>query len=64
MKSTRPCGTEGYASLALVAANEPTMREPVRKERAPDPAADRGWDPYDVWRKRVKMPREGDTPAP
>ncbi|MBV6416640.1 MAG: hypothetical protein CMLOHMNK_01248 [Steroidobacteraceae bacterium] len=64
MKTTRPSGAEGFVSLSLVAANEPTMRETARKERTLEPAAKRGWDPYDVWRTRVKTPREGDTPAP
>ncbi|MGE0582179.1 MAG: hypothetical protein AB7P31_08650 [Steroidobacteraceae bacterium] len=33
------------------------------KERAQPPGTSRGWDPYDVWRTRVKTPRETDTPS-
>jgi hypothetical protein len=61
MKTTRPNGTDGYASLSLVAANEPMMPKAPRKDHAAKPAAARGWDPYDVWRTRVKTPRETDT---
>lgn len=64
MKTTKPFGADGYLSPALVAANEPTMPESAKKDRAPEAGTARGWDPYDVWRTRVKTPRENDTPAP
>ncbi len=63
MKTTKPFGADGFASQSLVAANEPTMPETAQKDRAPRSGAARGWDPYDVWRTRVKTPRETETPA-
>ncbi|MBV6424979.1 MAG: hypothetical protein NAOJABEB_02793 [Steroidobacteraceae bacterium] len=62
MKTTKPSGAAGHFSLALVAANEPTMPEAARKEAAPDSRVVRGWDPYDIWRTRVKAQREHETP--
>lgn len=63
MKTTKPHGADEFASSALVAANEPTMPAVAPKERAQPPGTSRGWDPYDVWRTRVKTPRETDTPS-
>lgn len=63
MKTTKPFEADRFASAALVAANEPTIPEVLRKERAPEAGAPRGWDPYDVWRTRVKTPRESDKPV-
>ncbi len=63
MKTTKPFGADGFASTPLVAANEPTMPDAVQKDRAPRSGAARGWDPYDVWRTRVKAPRETEAPA-
>ena len=64
MKTTKPFGADGFVSSTLVAANEPTIPAAAQRERAPQAAASRGWDPYDVWRTRVKTPRETDAPAP
>lgn len=64
MRTTKPLEGKAFVSPALVAANEPTMPEAAHKDRAPQPGTSRGWDPYDVWRTRVKTPRENDTPAP
>ncbi len=64
MKTTKPNGADRFASLVLVAANEPTMPKAPHKDRAVQPGGSRGWDPYDVWRTRVKTPRETDKPAP
>lgn len=63
MKTTRPSEADGFPSTTLVAANEPSMSEVPRTDRAPDVAAPRGWDPYDVWRTRVKAPRENGKPV-
>jgi hypothetical protein len=63
MKTIKPFEADRYASASLVAANEPTISELPRKERAPDATAPRGWDPFDVWRTRVKTPRESDKPV-
>lgn len=63
MKTTKPYGADGFASPVLDAANEPTMPLAAQMERAPQPGAARGWDPFDVWRTRVKTPRENETPA-
>ncbi len=39
------------------------MPKAAQKERALQSGPTRGWDPYDVWRTRVKTPRETGTPA-
>lgn len=39
----------------------PELRKEQRAEAAT--SAKRGWDPYDVWRTRVKAPRETEAPA-
>lgn len=39
------------------------MPDAAQKDRAPRTGATRGWDPYDVWRTRVKAPRETEAPA-
>lgn len=65
MKTTKPSqAPEFVTSEPLVAANEPTMPE-LRKEQRAEAAtsAKRGWDPYDVWRTRVKTSRHSDAPA-
>ena len=63
MKTTKPYGADGVADSTLVAANEPTMPQAAQKERALQSGPTCGWDPYDVWRTRVKTPRETGTPA-
>jgi len=63
MKTTKPFEADGHASAALVAANEPTISGHPGRERAPEARQARGWDPYDVWRTRVKTPRESDNPV-
>lgn len=63
MKTTKPFEADGHASTSLVAANEPTISEGPRKERTPDTTTSRGWDPFDVWRTRVKTPRESNNPV-
>lgn len=39
----------------------PELRKEQRAEAAT--TAKRGWDPYDVWRTRVKTSRHSDAPA-
>lgn len=39
------------------------MPEAAQKDRAPRSGGTRGWDPYDVWRTRVKTPRETEAPV-
>ena len=63
MKTTKPFEANRYPSASLVAANEPTISELPRKERAPEETVSRGWDPFDVWSTRVKTPRESDKPV-
>jgi hypothetical protein len=58
MKSTTHGGLLAGIITAVAAANEEpgsrTARVPVRS----DDSSDHGWDPFEVWRTRVKEPRE------
>jgi hypothetical protein len=63
MNTSKPFEADGHASAALVAANEPTISNVPGRERAPEATPTRGWDPYDVWRTRVKIPRESGNPV-
>lgn len=62
MKTSKPYEADLHATAALVAANEPTISK-GREQRAPEATPARGWDPYDVWRTRVKTTRESDNPV-
>lgn len=55
MKTGIPTDRRPTALERLVAANEEAAFE---APRAPTQAAVAGWDPYEVWRTRVKPPQD------
>jgi hypothetical protein len=46
------------ASLTELAANDERMGRAADTQTGGEDAEDRGWDPFEVWRTRVKEARE------
>jgi hypothetical protein len=62
MKTLHPSGVEGILTVSLRAANEPQIPAVSGVTFTHAPSRRTGWDPYDVWRTRVKTPRDDSAP--
>ena len=63
MTTTTPNGLVSFAGEEAVAAND-DRAEATGSWKIPQFDQHAGWDPYEVWRTRVKRVRETPQPKP